>query len=110
MYLEACNTKHHLLLVPIPLGTPTPPWRGTTIGRWTPGGRGTGIGGNSRYTRVGRGVYARACTYSIRIPVPWYLYPTRYLHLPRGTYPSLSQGYRSVLGGVQGIDRVGIRV
>ena len=67
-------------------------------------------GGNSRYTRVGRGVYARACTYSIRIPVPWYLYPTRYLHLPRGTYPSLSQGYRSVLGGVQGIDRVGIRV
>lgn len=48
-----------------------------------------GTRGNSRYTRVGKGVYARACTYSIRIPVPWYLYPTRYLHLPRGTYPSL---------------------
>ena len=25
VYLEACNTKHHLLLVPIPLGTPTHP-------------------------------------------------------------------------------------
>ena len=52
-----------------------------------PVGGGIRLEGNSRYTRVDRGVYARACTYSIRIPVPWYLYPTRYLHLPRVTLP-----------------------